>query len=345
MRVFSGHGARVAITLIAATAAFSTSVLAAAAAPSSGVAAGVVSGAANGVVNGGGPDVQTLSPRAEAVPTAVVSLGDSYSSGLGTGDYTDSCDRTERAWGQLIFGSEVTDRTLLACSGAALADMPAQVAALAALSDSAGGRLVTVTVGGNDLGFADELTNCLVSLRSCAGREAALVAEAKALEDPLAALYDDIQAAAPGDEVIVGGYPYLVPDPAERSSCSALTGLLTKAERQMIRRVGAALNEAIDKAAARTGVRSAASALELGFDGHEACDNSSQDWLWGLKLSWPWGAGPQGAAAEGPGGEPLASAYDLKWEVTAKFVRDSFHPNDAGQAGYARAFEQQWSAG
>ena len=340
MRVFSGHGARVAITLIAATAAISTSMLAAATAvPANGVRAG------SGVVNGGGPDVQTLSPRVESVPTAVVSLGDSYSSGLGTGDYTDSCDRTERAWGQLIFGSEVTDRTLLACSGAALADMPAQVAALEALSDSAGGRLVTVTVGGNDLGFADELINCLVSFRSCAGREAALVAEAEALVDPLATLYDDIQAAAPGDEVIVGGYPYLVPDPADRSSCSALTGLLTKAERQMIRRVGAALNEAIDKAAAQAGVRSAATALELGFDGHEACANGSQDWLWGLKLSWPWGSGPQGTAAPGPSGAPLASAYDLKWEVTAKFVRDSFHPNDAGQAGFARAFEQQWAAG
>lgn len=286
---------------------------------------------------------QATSPAIEpdAVPSAVISMGDSYSSGLGTGSYTDDCDRTGQAWGHLIFGDAVTERALLACSGAALPDMPAQVAALAALSDGTGDRLVTVTVGGNDVGFADELINCLTPFVSCAGREQTLLARTQALVEPLAQLYDEIQAAAPGDEVIVGGYPFLVPDPAVRSDCPALTGLLSTAERQMIRRVGAALNDAVDAAAEVAGVRSAASALETTFTGHEACANGSQDWLWGMKLSWPWGS----ARTAGPIGTPSATdVYDPQWQVVAEFVSDSFHPNAGGQAGYAAAFEQVWGS-
>lgn len=288
--------------------------------------------------------------RPNDVPTGVVAMGDSYSSGLGTGDYLDDCDRTTNAWGHLIFGDAVTERALLACSGAALPDMPAQLSALTALDDAAGGRLITLTVGGNDVGFADELINCLTSFVSCTEREPVLLARVDALVTPLAALYDEIEAAAPGDELIVGGYPYLVPDPAVRSDCPALTNLLSVSERQMIRRVGAALNDAIDEAAALAGVRSAASSLETVFDGHEACGNDPQDWLWGLKLTWPWdAAGRSAAAAAGatpapqPEGETSATVFDPQWDIVAGFVSDSFHPNPAGHAGYAEAFEQVWA--
>ena len=112
---------------------------------------------------------------ADDTPSAVITLGDSYSSGLGAGGYLDDCDRTPQAWNNLIFGSAVTDRTLLACSGAAIPEVTQQVQQLAAIP-GAGGRLITVTVGGNDAGFADELVNCLISFFSCTGREAELTA-------------------------------------------------------------------------------------------------------------------------------------------------------------------------
>ncbi|WP_298329611.1 SGNH/GDSL hydrolase family protein [Haloactinopolyspora sp.] len=275
-----------------------------------------------------------------AAPDAVIALGDSYSSGLGAGDYQDDCDRTPRAWGNIIFGEAVTDRTLLACSGAQIPEVRAQIEQLAELPGESGGRLITLTVGGNDVGFADELINCLTPFVSCLDREAVITQRIDALHDPLVDVYTSIQAAAPGDEVIVGGYPMLVPDPAVRSDCAALTGLLSTAERQMIRRLGVALNDAIDAAASAAGVRSAATELEQGFDGHEACANGADDWLYGLKISWPWAAADGSTAGPGP-----SASYEQQWEVVAGFVSNSFHPTVAGQSGYAAAFEQVWLNG
>src|SRR5690606_30572954 len=217
-----------------------------------------------------------------AAPDAVIALGDSYSSGLGAGDYQDDCDRTPRAWGNIIFGEAVTDRTCRACSGAQIPAVRVQIEQLAEPPGQSGGRRLTLTVGGNDVGFPDERIDCRPPFGSCVDREAVITQRIDALHDPLVDVYTSIQAAAPGDEVIVGGYPMLVPDPAVRSDCAALTGLLSTAERQMIRRLGVALNDAIDAAASAAGVRSAATELEQGFDGHEACANGADDWLYGL---------------------------------------------------------------
>ncbi len=287
-----------------------------------------------------GADADTAhsdAPAAQATPGAVVALGDSYSSGLGAGAYEDDCDRTPRAWAMLIFGDAVTDRTLLACSGAEVPQVRDQVDQLAGLSGESGNRLITVTVGGNDVGFADELINCLTPLVSCLDREDVVSERIDELREPLVDLYTQIQAAAPGDDIIVGGYPMLVPDPAVRSDCPALTGLLSADERLMIRRLGIELNDAIDAAASEAGVRSAATELESAFEGHEACANGPDDWLYGLKISWP--------GTESPGAKPDVAGPAAAPEAQADFVSNSFHPNVPGQAGYAQAFEQTWFSG
>ncbi|WP_162605698.1 SGNH/GDSL hydrolase family protein [Jiangella aurantiaca] len=296
------------------------------------VAAVVLVGAALGAA----ADASATEPAeaADDAPPAVISLGDSYSSGLGAGGYLDDCDRTPQAWNNLVFGNAVTDRTLLACSGAAIPEVMQQVRQLAGIP-GAGDRLITVTVGGNDAGFADELVNCLVSFVSCTRREADLTALITSLRQPLVQLYDAVQAAAPGDEVIVGGYPMLVPDPAVRSDCPALTGLLSTSERQMIRRLGALLNDVIDDAAAEAGVESASDEVAAVFDGHEACANTPGDWLYGLKISWTDSTEPTTASA---------SPYQPQWDIVSSFVRDSFHPTGNGQAGYAVAFEEAWAS-
>ncbi|MBB5788494.1 SGNH/GDSL hydrolase family protein [Jiangella mangrovi] len=302
------------------------------------VAAVLLVGAALGATADAAEAPSTADPAAAAVavdaPSAVITLGDSYSSGLGAGGYLDDCDRTPQAWNNLIFGSAVTDRTLLACSGAAIPEVAQQVQQLAGIP-GAGDRLITVTVGGNDAGFADELVNCLVSFFSCTRREAELTALISSLHQPLVQLYDSVQAAAPGDEVIVGGYPMLVPDPAVRSDCDALTGLLSNSERQMIRRLGVLLNDVIDAAAAEAGVESASDEVASVFDGHEACGNEPGDWLYGLKISWAAGSEPTSATT---------TTAEQRWEVASEFVRDSFHPTVNGQVGYAVAFEEAWAA-
>ncbi|WP_158564253.1 SGNH/GDSL hydrolase family protein [Jiangella anatolica] len=295
-----------------------------------GVAAILLVGAALGAAADASATESTAETAVEA-PSAVITLGDSYSSGLGAGGYLDDCDRTPQAWNNLIFGSAVTDRTLLACSGAAIPDVAQQVQQLAAIP-GAGDRLITVTVGGNDAGFADELVNCLVSFLSCTRREAELTALIGSLHQPLVQLYDSVQAAAPGDEVIVGGYPMLVPDPAVRDDCPALTALLSDSERLMLRRLGVLLNDVIDAAAADAGVESASDEVVDVFDGHEACANDPGDWLYGLKISWTDAT------------EPTTASASPQWDVVSAFVRDSFHPTANGQAGYAVAFEEAWDA-
>lgn len=301
------------------------------------VAAVVLVGAALGAAADASA-TETTAESAADTPSAVITLGDSYSSGLGAGGYVDDCDRTPQAWNNLIFGGAVTDRTLLACSGAAIPELTQQVQQLAAIP-GAGDRLITVTVGGNDAGFADELINCLTSFFSCTRREAELTTLINSLHQPLVQLYDSVQAAAPGDEVIVGGYPMLVPDPAVRDDCPALTGLLSDSERQMLRRLGVLLNDVIDNAAAEAGVESASDEVAAVFNGHEACANASGDWLYGLKISWTDSTEPTTATATA-GGSP----YQPQWDIVSSFVRDSFHPTVNGQAGYADAFEEAWAA-
>lgn len=96
---------------------------------------------------------------AQAAGSPYVALGDSYSSGTGTGSYLSdgtSCQRSVYAYPSLIAAGKGYALDLRACSGATTADVTnVQLGAL-----GAGTALVTITAGGNDTGFADVLTEC-----------------------------------------------------------------------------------------------------------------------------------------------------------------------------------------
>ncbi|WP_249138797.1 SGNH/GDSL hydrolase family protein [Phycicoccus avicenniae] len=159
----------------------------------------------------------TVSAAALAVPIApaqaaapsYVALGDSYSSGTGTRDYLDDgtdCLRSPAAYPSLVAAARGYDLNLRACSGAVVADVRA--AQLPALSSST--AYVTVSVGGNDAGFADVLTECAQPgwMSDCYGA----IDDARAFIDTtlparLDALYADIRARAPQARVTVVGYP------------------------------------------------------------------------------------------------------------------------------------------
>ncbi|CAM3690597.1 SGNH/GDSL hydrolase family protein [Smaragdicoccus niigatensis] len=99
-------------------------------------------------------------------------MGDSFASGEGTGDYypgtdtgADTCHRSPHAYGPQVAQTNGLDLTFVACSGAATWDIvhpnqsdpePAQISQLS--SDT---KLVTLTVGGNDVGFTQVLGACL----------------------------------------------------------------------------------------------------------------------------------------------------------------------------------------
>jgi hypothetical protein len=110
-----------------------------------------------------------------------VALGDSYSSGEGAGQYgwnsqlpNDNCDRSPNAYGPLLDSDRALGPlTFVACSGAITADMfdpnhegninintnqPEDPQLNALTADT---KTVTLTMGGNDVGFGHVLAQCL----------------------------------------------------------------------------------------------------------------------------------------------------------------------------------------
>jgi lysophospholipase L1-like esterase len=151
-------------------------------------------------------------PAVNAGAGDYVALGDSYSSGVGTGVYdpaSGACARSPLSYPPL-WASEhhVASFGFAACSGARTADVLAnQIAALQPTTD-----LVTITIGGNDAGFGPVLQTCTAaqSDRTCAGAvDAAEAFERSVLPGRLARTYTAIRRAAPHARVIVLGYPQL----------------------------------------------------------------------------------------------------------------------------------------
>jgi lysophospholipase L1-like esterase len=141
-----------------------------------------------------------------------VALGDSYSAGVGTGVYdpaSGDCARSPLSYPPL-WASEHNPASFrfVACSGATTGDVRGdQITAL-----DPGTDLVTITIGGNDAGFADVLRTCTIGASDSACVAAVDTAEEFArteLPGRLARAYAAIRGAAPRAHVIVLGYPRL----------------------------------------------------------------------------------------------------------------------------------------
>jgi len=237
---------------------------------------------------------------AAAAPAAAaeryVALGDSYSSGSGTRDYDldASCQRSHRAYPALVAARRTLKLVFEACAGATTTDVLATQ--LSPLDDAT--RWVTITIGGNDVGFGDLVGACLVQ-GTTAGCDTSITRARAAIRDDLPArvdvVYREIAERAPHATVIVLGYPRLFTragcDTEASVSTDAVTGLNQTAD--LLRDT---LRERV-KAAGRTfRFKDAIPA----FDGHGAC--SDHPWLNGLTTP----------------------------------VTDSYHPNRAGhRKGYA----------
>ncbi|ULR49577.1 SGNH/GDSL hydrolase family protein [Streptomyces deccanensis] len=217
----------------------------------------------------------TAQASQQAAATGYVALGDSYSSGVGAGSYLSSsgdCKRSTKAYPYLWAAANAPSTfAFTACSGARTGDVLASQ--LGPLSADTG--LVSVSVGGNDAGFADVMTTCVLQSDSaCVSR----INTAKAYVDStlpgqLDKVYSSISAKAPAAHVVVLGYPRFY---QLGGTCPGLS----QAKRTAINNAADYLNTAIAKRAADHGftfgdVRSA-------FTGHELCSGSA--WLHSLNL-------------------------------------------------------------
>lgn len=232
---------------------------------------------------------------AHAATRSYVALGDSYSAGVGSGGSTDStCYRSQRGYAPLIAKQANLALNYRACSGATTADVTTNQ--LGALSSST--SYVSMTIGGNDLGFANTIEQCALPswLSNCTGSiNAGRKTLTNALPGRYSTLFASIKNRAGNATVAIGGYPHIFMG----KDCNLLTFFSAKEE--------SSINSATDELDTLIGSKARAVGFHYvdpraAFTGHAVCDNP--EWINGL--SYP--------------------------------VVDSYHPNAAGNVGYATLF-------
>lgn len=239
------------------------------------------------------PAVAAVAPA--SVPSSVryVALGDSYSAGLGAGSYiaaSGSCDRSNDAYPALWSKANLpASYVSVACSGATTSTvLSSQIPALSAAT-----TLVSITIGGNDVGFGSVMETCvLFSTGSCVRAIGAAESEmAGQLPAKLDSVLSAITSSAPNARVVVLGYPHLY-DLGRSAGCIGLS----TTDRTDLNQAAELLDGQLQAAAFRHDdvfgdVRSA-------FAAHEICDSAS--WLHSVNI------------------------FDIS---------ESYHPAAAGQAG------------
>jgi lysophospholipase L1-like esterase len=222
-----------------------------------------------------------------------VALGDSYASGVGAGGYDPAsglCFRSANAYPALWAAAhQPASFTFAACSGATTGTV--QASQLSAVSSAT--TLVSITVGGNDVGFSTVLETCLLSATArCVSAVTAAEGEiAGVLPGELDGVLQAIASAAPAARVVVLGYPDLY-DLSRSIGCFGLSNT----DRADLNHAADQLDSQLQAAAARH--RDVFADVRPAFAGHQLCDSAS----WLHALSFP----------------------DLG---------DSYHPTAAGQSG------------
>ncbi|WP_236653235.1 SGNH/GDSL hydrolase family protein [Streptacidiphilus melanogenes] len=248
-----------------------------------------------------------------------VALGDSYTAGPGIPVRTGvplGCDRSSHAYPALLAArlhlatAQFHD---VSCSGARIADLggeqstsegvnPAQLSAL-----SSSTRLVTLGIGGNDIGFANLVERCVTAglLRQTPCRDQltaggdSVEARIRTAGEQLAVALAAIHRRAPHARVYVVGYPAILP--ADGGACAS--GLaMTPGDVAYLRVKEQHLNTMLRQRAQAGGARFVDTWTPS--LGHDACETAATRWI-----------------------EPLLPAAQAA----------SLHPNARGEQGMAEA--------
>ncbi|MFJ8744566.1 SGNH/GDSL hydrolase family protein [Embleya sp. NPDC127516] len=228
-----------------------------------------------------------VTPTAHAASASnYAALGDSYSAGVGAGNYlpdSGACKRSANSYPALWNNSHPGGGfAFVACSGAKTADVRA--GQLSVLNSAT--TLVTISIGGNDAGFVDTVKSCVLGSEndcSVAVDKAKTYATTKLPAD-LDATYAQIRNRAPNARLVVLGYPRLF----ELGGC--FLGMSTYKR--------TILNQAADTLADITRGRAGAANADYAdvrnrFAGHGVC--GSNPWINGIKLPIDESYHPNGA--------------------------------------------------
>jgi lysophospholipase L1-like esterase len=217
------------------------------------------------------------------------------------------------SWGFLACSGAVTDNVLPSSAGGIRQEWTKGFREPGPQLDSpfldAATDLVTVTIGGNDVGFADILQFCAIDNCDTPGFRASLSQQIDQLQPRLVQVYAAIRQKAPNARILVLGYPELFPGYAKQQNCAALKPWQSN-EQVMVNEKLSEFNRAIKAAADEASVEFID--VQQLFDGHEICTRNA------------WINGPS-----------------KSYKINRKGLDDeSFHPTLQGQQAYALAVNQ-----
>jgi len=250
-------------------------------------------------------------PRAAHVLRgSYVALGDSYTAGLGIPEQTGAtagCGQSTSSYPYLVARRLRLPLTDMSCSSATIQDMaaaqptgegtnPAQLSAL-----SAGTALVTLSIGGNDIGMVEIVTKCteldlipalIPGLRSSSrtpcedyytsGGADQIGQRIQAVTGNLADTLTQIKERAPHARVYVVGYPDLLP--AGDGGCGHALGI-TAGDLAFLNQEEVRLNGVLEQVARAAGDGYVDTYTPS--EGHDACAAPGSRWLEPLLPSAP----------------------------------------------------------
>jgi len=308
------------------------------------------------------------------VSIGMLSLGDSFASGLGENDErfylehtnsgVDDCSVSRRSYPFLLaatMGIAGSNSKSVACAGAQIVDVTSvtknyygqnnrlrpqtgeisetgvEQSKQQALTDFWPGRaaqaafvkkyspsVLTVGVGGNDIGLMGKLRVCAMP-GTCEwavgeGRQKT-AGEINGLFDRLATLYAELAQASPGSRIYAVGYPDII---NPEGVCDPLTALLFDAvERVYMRESLHYLNQVIAAAAMKSGITYLD--IENSFAGKKLCDSLVSPAMNGVKV--------------GDDAAPISALPQLRI-ISA----GSFHPKPVGHALISTSITNHYSA-
>jgi lysophospholipase L1-like esterase len=235
--------------------------------------------------------------------TDYVALGDSYSAGVGAPGQSGLCLRGSNGYPALwARRNHPASFENLACVGATTDDvLQSQLPFVAATTD-----LLTITIGGNDAGFAPTIISCTISSDAACASLMATTHDfvTNVMPGRLDATYRAIKQRAPDARVVVLSYPVLF----DTTSANCGIGGMSVAKRRMLNASSQQLHELIKDRVRAAGFTFAD--VQGDFAGHGVCGAS------------PWING-----------------------ITVVPVTNSFHPNSSGyRNGYLPALSAALAA-
>lgn len=258
------------------------------------------------------PDAAAKPPKPAPAPTQkYVALGDSFASGAGLTPYSDAaCYRSAtQAYPTLLAGTS-WKLTFVACTGATTQSVIDQQLPKAPVLDA---KVVTLTVGGNDVGFASVLSDCVDSAVTDGCSAAMKTQTATALDNlpgKLATTLTAVKTAYPNATIHLTGYPRMFGSFSGQCVVgSNIIGNLwiNQADGVWLNEVADALNTKLKDAATAAGTSVVFDDVAAKFATHGRCDTST-----------PW-----------------VNGVVLKSFFSATATERSFHPTATGQkSGY-----------